>query len=244
MSLIVAKSDLRSRVLRFANKKYLIIALLSVGCFLTVCYDSATLIARDGRGESEFHGVDIDAIKDLHKPPFDAAVEASTLHPDDVTVRLPGLDQIEWHDCGGKNATVSFENIKVSPFPIVMNESLSISSDLIVKADVLEGLRSELIVRRLVKVLRVLPPLSLPILCINGYGSCKRDLCEMFRQSAMVCTFMSEAKLPCDCPLKPGNYHLRDLKYKLPVGDGLMRLFASVSVNGLNCDYHLLTDVC
>ncbi|RWS28933.1 Ganglioside GM2 activator-like protein [Leptotrombidium deliense] len=118
---------------------------------------------------------------------------------------------------GGKDAVVHFEKISIKPYNPQLGKPLAINATIKVDQEIPEGSFSSLRIQKLGRIFGI----PLPVPCIAGYGSCKSDLCEIFKQGA-TCQFLENIGATCECPLKAGKYESNEGKtIDLPTASGL-----------------------
>lgn len=136
----------------------------------------------------------------------------------------------KWCDCGRIDSIVRFNNVTIYPQPLRLGSEIQLESLIELYDEIPQHTKSKLTIRRIAKISRLVPPLSVPITCINGYGSCTKDLCNMIERSELKCLRQEDGRLEqCKCPLESGRYRVTNYAYKIPNGQ-VVRLFLTVTI--------------
>jgi len=126
-----------------------------------------------------------------------------------------GVD-FAWQDCGG--SIVKFNKLEVSPIPIVLSQTskLTLNSNVSLSDDLPVNAEFELVLNRSLIVGTKTFPLTIP--CVDGFGSCRLKLCDMFHMwyNDVVCPFFKSAQRTCACPVVKGVYTDNNIEVDVP----------------------------
>ncbi|CAG2163367.1 unnamed protein product [Oppiella nova] len=121
----------------------------------------------------------------------------------DSTIKL-----LKWSDCGGTNASVRWEDVRIQEPMRLRN--LTIGASYTILNEVKAGSTSKVEVWRLMKMLFM--PIQVKIPCANKFGSCDYDICRVADYDNF-CTFSKTfGNGSCGCPMSPKKvvgYHFR-----------------------------------
>ena len=142
------------------------------------------------------------------------------------------VKMVEWKDCGGINATVRFEDVRI-PEPMRI-KNLLVGGQYRISEEVKPGSYSKIEVWRIMKVLFV--PVHVKIPCTHKLGSCQYDLCEV-SDIDNFCIFQRQHTDNCGCPMSPKLVEGYNFKVRIPDKISTFQtLFAEVfTINNLSC---------
>ncbi|RWS23705.1 hypothetical protein B4U80_13904 [Leptotrombidium deliense] len=119
---------------------------------------------------------------------------------------------------------ITFEDLRISPEDPKLGKQLTLGTTVKVDDFIEPGSISDLRIKKYVGRLFFSVPVKLP--CVNGFGSCKTDLCKIFKNKD-VCKVLKEIGGNCECPFQPNVYkYYNGEPIQVPTAKGLGGLFA------------------
>lgn len=118
----------------------------------------------------------------------------------------------EYNDCGKKDKTIIFDELKLTPSPIPLPGEVTVK----VRARVLEDIPKEAKVKlTATRKTTFLGHITLP--CLGDVGSCSFPVCRYLKEhEERACPFFPEDK-KCECPISSGTYEGKDIT--VPMAD-------------------------
>ncbi|KAL3223003.1 hypothetical protein MRX96_027838 [Rhipicephalus microplus] len=149
------------------------------------------------------------------KNPFGPALKAFN-HSVDVPERyIPDLPQAKWGDsvrkysvrnCGSRYDAVQYEELRLRPDPLSFPGSVFVTSAIKVSRNVTAPIKVNIIMKKKVYLWVTVP-------CVNDFGSCDYDdICDV-QDCPLFYDFLG---LPCGCPIKEGDYSVRNKEFEVP----------------------------
>jgi len=113
---------------------------------------------------------------------------------------------------------VHFNKVQVSPIPVVLSETskMTLTSNVTLSDDLPVNSEFELVLNRSLIVGTQTFPLTIP--CVDGMGSCRLKLCDMFHMwyNDVVCPFFKSSGHVCACPVLKGSYVDTNIEVDVP----------------------------
>ncbi len=153
----------------------------------------------------------------------------------EIAVIIVFCSNIKVYHFNTGGSMVTFKQLAIEPLPLVITRSSAhyLSSNVILKRNIPLDAELSLVVNKTINFGGMQFPYTVP--CHNGFGSCRYSFCDIFQQKqrrSLVCPLFSKYKQACSCPIKKGNYSVRRVKVKLPLGSygAVVRNAAAINV--------------
>ncbi|XP_049268785.1 ganglioside GM2 activator [Rhipicephalus sanguineus] len=128
---------------------------------------------------------------------------------------IPDLPQAKWGDsvrkysvrnCGSRYDAVQYEELRLRPDPLSFPGSVFVTSAIKVSRNVTAPIKVNIIMKKKVYLWVTVP-------CVNDFGSCDYDdICDV-QDCPLFYDFLG---LPCGCPIKEGDYSVRNKEFEVP----------------------------
>ncbi|XP_065288832.2 ganglioside GM2 activator-like isoform X3 [Dermacentor albipictus] len=128
---------------------------------------------------------------------------------------IPDLPQAKWGDsvrkysvrnCGSRYDPVQYEELRLRPDPLSFPGSVFVTSAIKVSRNVTAPIKVEISMKKKVYLWVTVP-------CVNDFGSCDYDdICNV-QDCPLFYDFLG---LPCGCPIKEGDYSVRNKEFEVP----------------------------
>ncbi|XP_071036778.1 uncharacterized protein [Parasteatoda tepidariorum] len=114
----------------------------------------------------------------------------------------------------GYKSIITVGKFSVKPEPISLSRNVTVSGNLILHKDIPEG---ALLKTKFYKVKYLLGlPISIPVPCVFGYGSCTVELCSYLNATReQTCPFFPTGE-ECECPVRANSYSVSKVVMQAP----------------------------
>lgn len=147
----------------------------------------------------------------------------------------PRLMKFEWSDCGNSSSKIIFNDISVTPDPIVLPGTILVSVNLTINEDITDSLSAQVVLKRKIGAF------DIDIPCIANIGSCHyENICSLLNQVSKCPEMLIKHNIPCHCPFKQGNYILPSTGVfingdPVPEGDYTLKIVLSYKQKFIGC---------
>ncbi|KAH7967905.1 hypothetical protein HPB52_003820 [Rhipicephalus sanguineus] len=109
-------------------------------------------------------------------------------------------------NCGSRYDAVQYEELRLRPDPLSFPGSVFVTSAIKVSRNVTAPIKVNIIMKKKVYLWVTVP-------CVNDFGSCDYDdICDV-QDCPLFYDFLG---LPCGCPIKEGDYSVRNKEFEVP----------------------------
>ncbi|XP_075545003.1 ganglioside GM2 activator-like isoform X1 [Dermacentor variabilis] len=109
-------------------------------------------------------------------------------------------------NCGSRYDAVQYEELRLRPDPLSFPGSVFVTSAIKVSRNVTAPIKVEISMKKKVYLWVTVP-------CVNDFGSCDYDdICNV-QDCPLFYDFLG---LPCGCPIKEGDYSVRNKEFEVP----------------------------